>query len=40
MPNISSELLSRIYNNARTQGRKDVYKIKPIRNHYNYHLFG
>jgi len=39
MPNISSKLLFKIYNKARTQGRKDV-TYKPIRKHHNIHLFG
>ena len=40
MPNISSSLLSRIYNKARTQaqGRRVIYT--PIRKHHNFHLFG
>jgi len=40
--NISSELLIKIYNNARRQGRKskDAVIYKPIRKHYNTHLFG
>jgi len=38
MPNISSTLLYKIYNKARTQGRKAKYT--PIRKHYNFHLFG
>ena len=42
MPKISSELLFKIYNKARTQGRKgkDAVRYKPIRKHYNVHLFG
>ena len=43
MPKISSELLFKIYNNARTQtvqGRKKKFIYNPIRKHYNYHLFG
>ena len=39
MPNIPTELLIKIYNNARRQGGKDVL-YKPIRKHYNVHLFG
>ena len=44
MPNISSELLFRVYQRSRTQeksrtqGRK--HKYTPIRKHYNIHLFG
>ena len=39
--NISSELLIKIYNNARRQGRKGKdAPYKPIRKHYNIHLFG
>ena len=38
MPNIPTELLIKIYNNARKQARRQVYK--PIRKHYNVHLFG
>ena len=41
MPKMSSELLFKIYNNARTQGRKGKdAPYKPIRKHYNVHLFG
>ena len=42
MPNISSELLFKIYNKARTQeqGRKRKYTYNPIRKPYNIHLFG
>ena len=42
MPNISSELLLKIYNKARTQGqgRKKKFIYNPIRKPYNIHLFG
>ncbi len=47
MPNISSELLFKIYQKSRTQEKsrtqakkKKKFIYNPIRKHYNYHLFG
>ena len=46
MPNISSELLFRVYQKSRTQeksrtqGRKKKFIYSPIRKHFNTHLFG
>ena len=45
MPNISSELLFRVYQKSRTQeksrtqGRKKKFIYSPIRKHFNTHLF-
>ena len=39
MPNISSTLLFKVYNKARTQGRKK-FIYNPIRKPHNIHLFG